>query len=77
MTAIVYRVIPGHQRQYVARIVARRLMLWTDDVARAEHMTANDAHTIAYVLRLRSTGWNHTTGATEPPGEYGTEEIET
>ena len=73
MTAIVYRVIANRPRQYVRRIVNNHLVLWTDDAAQAERMTANDAATIAARLCSKSTGApKHP--ASEPAGEYGAQD---
>lgn len=74
VSAIVYRQLPDlPHRQYVRRIVDRRHVLWHRDPAIAERMTANDARTIAATLRSRSVGAKGMP-ATEPAGEYGTEE---
>ena len=73
MKAIVYRIIANRPRQYVRRIVNNRTVLWTNDAAQAERMTANDAATIAACLRSRSAGepYHRNVMPSEPAGEYG------
>ena len=79
MTAIVYRQLPGiPHRQYVRRIVAGYWLLWHRDKAVALRMERDEAKRLADVLWMRSRPRvrpERYAGATEPVGEYGTEEV--
>jgi len=79
MTAIVYRKLPDRkQRQYIHRLIDNRLPLWRTDRAIALRMERNDAKRLADVLWMRSRPRvrpERYAGATEPVGEYGTEEV--
>ena len=78
-TAIVYRKLPDiPHRQYVRRIVAGYWLLWHRDKAVALRMERDEAKRLADVLWMRSRTRvrpERYAGATEPVGEYGTEEV--
>jgi len=79
MTAIVYRKLPDiPHRQYVRRIVAGYWLLWHRDRAVALRMERDEAKRLADVLWMRSRPRVRPERAfvpAEPPGEYGTEEV--
>ncbi len=79
MTAIVYRKLPDiPHRQYVRRIVAGYWLLWHRDKAMALVFERDEAKRLADVLWMRSRPGERQeryAGATEPVGEYGTEEV--
>jgi len=76
MTSIVYRKIPAvPHHQYVRGVVDGRLFLWHRDRAIAKRMDDRQAVQVAHVLRARSTGYGGQQGVTEPPGEYGVEQV--
>lgn len=79
MTAIVYRQLPDiPHRQYVRRIVAGYWLLWHRDKAMALVFERDEAKRLADVLWMRSRPGERQeryAAATEPQGEYGTEEV--
>ena len=72
----VFRDIPAiPHRQYVRRVVDSRCVLWHRDAEIAQRFDERQASNWALVLRRRSTGYDHTQGATEPVGHYDYEEV--